>query len=349
MLHNTKPETIYPATTLESLNPQHALQTDNTREASITSERLDDADYKIFSDGSGHNNGIGTSAILYEKGRACPLKSLQFFMGNSDKHNTYEAEIAGTILALWLLNNTLATVGKRVSLYTDNQSLVTMLPHPKATPGQYLLGSLCSTINRTGCRFTIKWISGYSKVKGNKEADRLAKDTAEGRSSPRASLPHVLRNPLPSSASALKQEFIHKLRAKWATMWEILPRKPRITQFEDVFPFNVFLKRLNLLTQKQASTILQIQCGHFPLNTYLHKINKVDSSRCPACDKDQEGLSSPETINHFVFDCMAHLVAREELTGKIGMINFNLSDIMADTDHMKALTTFINRTQRFRA
>ena len=93
-------------------------------------------------------------------------------------------------------------------------------------------------------------------------------------------------------------------------MWEILPRKPRIAQFGDIFPFNAFLKRLNLLTRKQASTILQIWCWHFPLNAYLHKINKVDSSRCPACDKDQEGLSPPETINHFVFNCMAHLVAR---------------------------------------
>ena len=115
------------------------------------------------------------------------------------------------------------------------------------------------------------------------------------------------------------------------------------------FPFNAFLKRLNLLTRKQASTILQIRCGHFPLNAYLHKINKADSSRCPARDEDQEGLSLPEAINHFVFDCTVHLVAREELTGKIGMINFNLSDIMADADRMKALTTFINRTQRFRA
>ena len=66
------------------------------------------------------------------------------------------------------------------------------------------------------------------------------------------------------------------------------------------------------------------------------------------CDKDQRGISPPETINHFIFDCMAHLEAREELTGKIGMIHFNLSDIMADADRMKALTTFINRMQRFR-
>ena len=36
------------------------------------------------------------------------------------------------------------------------------------------------------------------------------------------------------------------------------------------------------------------------------------------------------------------------IIGKIGMIHFNLTDIMADTDCMKALTTFINRTQRLK-
>jgi hypothetical protein len=29
------------------------------------SERVDNADYKIFSDGSGHDDGIGASAVLY--------------------------------------------------------------------------------------------------------------------------------------------------------------------------------------------------------------------------------------------------------------------------------------------
>ena len=170
------------------------------------------------------------------------MKSLKFFMGNSDKHNTYEVENVGTILTLWILNKTPATVRKRVSLYTDNQSLVTMLPHPKATSGQHLLGSLHSAINGTGCRLMIKWITRHSKVKVNEAADRLAKDTVAGHSSPRISLPHVLRNPLPLSASALKQEFIGKIRAKWAAIWEISPRKPRIAQFGDISHSMHFLK-----------------------------------------------------------------------------------------------------------
>jgi hypothetical protein len=37
---------------------------------------------------------------------------------------------------------------------------------------------------------------------------------------------------------------------------------------------------LNSLSRQQASLILQLRCGHFPLNGYLHRIKKVESDRC---------------------------------------------------------------------
>jgi hypothetical protein len=262
-------------------------------------------------------------------------------MGGPEKHNTYEAEVVGAVLALWMLARTPATVGKRVSLYTDNQSLVTTLPHPKATSGQYVLCSLRAAIEGTGCSLAIKWISGHSKVKGNEEADKLAKDAAAGRSSARAELPHILRSSLPTSASALKQEFMQKLKIRWAGLWEASPRKLRVSQFGDAFPFSAFLNRLASLTRKQASLILQLRCGHFPLNVYLHRIKKVESDKCAACGE-------VETVNHFVFDCEAHAEAREELVNKIGQAHFRFPDIMSNVNRMKALTTYINRSERFR-
>ena len=207
-LQNSEVETICPAVTLKRLGPQHQIEIYRSREDSINSERLDDADFKNFTDGSGQDGGIGAAAVLYKKGRASPLKSLQAFMGSSRKHNTFEAETMGAILALWILENMPATIGRKVSLYTDNQSVVTTLPYPKATSGQYLYNTLRLAIEVTGSRLVIRWISGHSKVKGNEEADRIAKNAAEGRSSARASLPHILRGPLPMSASARKQEFM---------------------------------------------------------------------------------------------------------------------------------------------
>jgi hypothetical protein len=80
--------------------------------------------------------------MLYKNRRSHPLKTLQAHLGSPDRHNTYEAETMGAILAPWILENTPATIGKTVSLYTDNQALVKSLPHPKASSGQYLLSCL---------------------------------------------------------------------------------------------------------------------------------------------------------------------------------------------------------------
>ena len=347
-LRHTNIETIYPAITLQRAPTRITTIIDKSRDDSIKSEAKDLAEYKVFSDGSGHDNGIGSAAILYEKGRRRHVKLLQVFLGTPDKRNTYEAEIIGAILALWILQNTPETLGKSVTLYIDNQSVIKAIETPSSTPGQHLLNSLRLSLIGTGCRLSIRWISSHSKVKGNEDVDRAAKEAAAGRSSPMANLPHLLRNPLPISASALKQEYNAKLKQKWKDLWDASPRRPRIAQFGEEFPFGAFLYRLSLLTRKQSSTILQIRSGHFPLNAYLHKINKSDSNMCPACLNEQEGQSPVETINHFIFDCEAHNDAREELIDEIGITHFNLLDIMADTDRMKALTTFVNRSGRFR-
>ena len=279
-LSNKKIKTIWPSITLNRESNRFKTIIDKTREDSIKNESTDDADFKIFSDGSGHDNGIGSAAILYEKGRTCSIKTLQAYLGTPDKHNTYEAEIIGALLALWILNNTPEIVGKRVTHYIDNQSVITALHAPKATPRQHLLNVLQTAANRIGCTLTIRWISSHSKVKGNEDVDKLAKNAAEGRSSTSVHLPHLLRNLLPTSTSAIKQEFHTSLKTRWAVQWEASPRKARITQLGGSFPFSTFLKSLELLTRKQSSMIMQIRCGHFPLNVYLHRINKVNMDKC---------------------------------------------------------------------
>jgi ribonuclease HI/endonuclease/exonuclease/phosphatase family metal-dependent hydrolase len=341
-------ETIYPAVTLGNRDNRFDTKIDKSREDSIKNESIDDADYRVYSDGSGQDNGIGAAAILYGTGRNRPVKNLKAFLGTSDKHNTYEAEAIGAILAIWLLETTPEAVGKRVSLYIDNQSIISAIVSPKATSGQYLLDALRSAANRVACRLTIKWISSHSEVKGNEEVDKLAKDAAAGRSSAMDSLPHILRRPLPTSSSALKQSFLSSLKTKWSSRWDSSPRKPRISQLGGSFPYSMFLNKVYLLTRKQSSMIMQIRCGHFPLNAYLHRINRADTDRCQECLNEQEAISPVETVNHFIFVCPAHDEARNELIAKIGIDKFHLPSIMSDIDRMKALTTFINRSGRLR-
>ena len=162
--------------------------------------------------------------MLYRKGRSSSIKKLQAFLGTPEEHNTYEAEAIGMLLAIWLLSNTPETIGKKVSLYTDNQSVISALTSQGTKSGQYLLNAVRTAANTVGCNLTIRWISGHSEVKGNEDVDWLAKEAAEGRSSASVNLPHLLRTPLPASASATKQKFTTNLKKQWSLAWDASPR-----------------------------------------------------------------------------------------------------------------------------
>jgi ribonuclease HI len=347
-MRNTKVETIDSATHHMAGTARFKTLIATTREDSILHENNDNADYKAFSDGSGQDNDIGASAILYKKGQVRPVGSLRAFLGPKTKRNTFEAEIIGAILATWIIRNTAGTIGKEVSLYVDNQAVIMALTGTRPSSGQHLINTLVTASNGMPCKLKIIWISSHSKVIGNEAADKLAKIAARGRASRVADLPHILRSPLPVSASALKQEFSAKINRLWTKSWDNSPRKERFSRIDPDFPYNDFRKRLFSLTRKQASTIMQLRIGHFPLNYFLKRIGKSDTDRCDNCFAGPDHRQVAETINHFLFECQTYYEARHELTATIGRSRLSLKKISKNTDHMKALVTFINRTERFR-
>ena len=224
-LQNSKLETIDSTNRITTSTAQFTMNIAKNREVSIKNERDDIADYKVFSDGSGQEEGIGASAIMYKRGTARPLKSLQYFLGTTKKHNTYEAEATGAILATWIIWNTPETIGKKVTLYIDNQAVIMALRGAKPASGQHLVNTVTVmlTANHLPCNFSIVWISSHSEVKGNEAADRMAKAAAQGRSSRAVDLTHIFRSPLPVSASATKQEFSDRLKRLWKRIWAKSP------------------------------------------------------------------------------------------------------------------------------
>ena len=238
-------------------------------------------------------------------------------------------------------------MGKTVSLYIDNQAVISALSNPKAVAGQHLVRHLISTANRLGCRLAIHWISSHSKVKGNEKVDGLAKEAAEGRSNARLSTPHILKSPVPTSASATKQRFHSKLNKKWEATWEELDRRQRVVIIDDDFPFNSFRKRTYQLSRNQASLMTQIRCGHIPLNAYLSRIGKSDTEFCQACLDHGDGIQRRETVNHFLFEYPSLAQEREVLVGKVKMRHFNLHDLMDQTDRIRELVGFIGKSGRF--
>ena len=347
-LGNAKIETIDSANRITSSSAQFTTNIAKNREASITNEHDDKADYKVYSDGSGQEDGIGASTIMYKRGTARPVRMLQLYLGSKKKHNTYEAEAAGAILATWIVRNTPETIGKMVTLYIDNQAIIMALRGAKPTSGQHLINTIMTAANQLPCRFSIEWISSHSEVKGNEAADRIAKAAAQGRSSRALDLPHIFRTPIPISASATKQEFSARLARLWTRMWDDSPRKDRFSRIDSDFPFNKFRKRLFAMSRKQASIIMQVRTGHIALNFYLKCIGKLNTDNCTKCEEGPHNVHVQESINHFLFDCQGYEEERMDLTAKIGRSQLSILKIMKNADHMKSLVTYINRTGRLK-
>ena len=92
---NATLETIYPAVCFVRPTNKYMTTIDQSRKDSIKSEANDNANLKIFSDGLGQENGIGSAAILYRKGRLGQVKLLKAYLGDAGEHNTFEAKIVG--------------------------------------------------------------------------------------------------------------------------------------------------------------------------------------------------------------------------------------------------------------
>jgi ribonuclease HI/exonuclease III len=346
-LARTKVEPISPINEGLHVAPRFLTEISASREQSIENEKQDGADFKVFTDGSDHDGGVGAAAVMYKKGWPRPIAHLKTYLGPTTEHNSYEAEVVGGILATWLIKITPDTRQKSVSIYSDNQPFVKISRHPKATPGQYLLREFASAANKSQATIRLKWISGHSDVRGNEKADKLAKEAAEGRASRRVDQPPFLQRTLPVSVSSCNRAHLDGLKKRWETEWWDSPRRGRFERVDDAFPFNGFRKRQYKLSRAHASYMMQVRSGHFPLNYYLHRIGKTDSKCCQACRIEPNEETPTESIRHFIYDCEAYSNQRRILTRTVGAGNLAIKDIMTQEKRMKALAQYITATKRF--
>ena len=112
------------------------------------------------------------------------------------------------------------------------------------------------------------------------------------------------------------------------------------------YPFTDFHREKSKLSRHQASTVVQVRCGHFPLNSFLFRIKKSDTDKCKACPHAPGEEAPAETIKHFLFECRAYAEQRKRLEKVVGQGNLTAQGVMKDVKCMKALVTYIKNTKR---
>ncbi|TFY52367.1 hypothetical protein EVJ58_g10059 [Rhodofomes roseus] len=163
--------------------------------------------YRVYTDGSDIDNGIGASAVLYRPGAREPVV-LRHHLGSSTRHTVYEAEIVGLILAAHLLIQELSA--RAASCAADNMPCLLAVQNRKPHPAHYLIDWLLREINAVlrrhpGIKFSLRWVPGHRDIEGNERADQEAKKAARGEGSSAALLPKCLAETLPASLSKVRQ------------------------------------------------------------------------------------------------------------------------------------------------
>jgi ribonuclease HI len=326
--------------------------------------------YKIYSDGSGYEGGVGASAILY-KGEDV-IKTLRYYLGTDKCHTVYEAEGIGVSMGLHLLANLNRKLNGAVIMGSDSQALIRATENQRPHAGHYILDEIHNAAEKLHSKqdgllnrqerlqlvresrpwsgrkkevidLRLIWVPGHHDFAPNERADEEAKKAAQGDSSDPKLLPPYLRKQIPHSISAVRQDFANRLQKRWTRRWKASSRAKSLRSIDNSAPSKKFLKLTKDLNRSQASIIMQLRTGHIGLNQHLFRIKKVESPSCPHC----RGLTV-ETVKHFLLDCPFYRRERHELQSKLRRNAHSISFLLSSPVATKPLLKFVHSTGRFK-
>lgn len=169
-----------------------------------------------------------------------------------------------------------------------------------------------------------------------------SKAAAQGRSSLDESLPELLHNPLPLSASALRQQYNDTLNHRWLIDWATSVRYDRMTVIDSTMSPRAIRRLLHDRPRYQTSTITQLRIGHIPLNKHLHRVGKSDTPLCPACER------RPETVRHFLMECPCFARHRWKMRIGLGSKSDRISTLLSTPLGIQRVLTYVKNTRRLR-
>ena len=89
----------------------------------------------VYTNGSGQDGKAGAAAVLFEGSSV--VGTLRYHLGSLEHHTTFEAELLGILLGLWLVNR--EPDADSASLKVDSQAAIQALNTHRLGLGGYLL------------------------------------------------------------------------------------------------------------------------------------------------------------------------------------------------------------------
>jgi len=318
----------------------------SAEEAIIEDEEATE-DWRVYSDGSAVEEGVGAAAVLMRGEEE--VMERRFYLGTREEHTVYEGEIVGMILAVHLLRE--AGAGGTMALGVDNQAAIKATGAFNSQPGHYLMDLFHDDLRKLlpendGRKLVIRWSPGHVDIPGNEAADKRAKEAARGESSAGPSLPLSLQSrlklpiTLPTSKSATRQHFQGKLKEEATQVMRASPRHTHLQSIDPSAPSKHYASITATLPRRHSSLLFQFRSGHAPLNKHLFRIARAQTAICPNCNDAQE------SVHHFLIKCPAYTRQRNLLRHKLGVRANHVKNLLNDPKCVKPMLEFVARTRR---
>ena len=206
----------------------------------------------------------------------------------------------------------------------------------KSSPIVYEILHTCHSLFLDGININFVWIPGHAGIKGNEEADQLAKNALYFKN---------IDINLPLSITEAMSNINSYFRTLWQIEWENSEKGRHYYNLQpSVLSSNIFTS-----FPRQVHVILfRLLSGHIPLNFHLHRFGLHETGLCNHC------LFAEETIDHFLFQCDMFRDEREVYyrnLSSLGVSNPTLESVLNAQANVKqilqATAHFVLKCHRF--
>jgi ribonuclease HI len=261
----------------------------------------------IYTDASAKEGNLGAAVIMLDTNDTIS-RARQITVGPDWKWDVPNAELIAIYYAVDLAIQEQQTSrnpeSRTYTIFTDSRTGLQALANSLGKPGSQIIQEI-NNIARIAkdshhIHLNLRWIPSHSGIRGNEEADWIAK----------MSVGQVPNHRFSRLASLQRKATRVDTQRNWSTEWNRSTKGQYLQRIDTSIPGPHVRKLYDHLPQQRASLLAQLRTGHNWLKSFRKRVKHSDSNRCE--------YGAVETLVHVFIDCPNLREPRRQLRKAIG-------------------------------